>query len=283
MFTKELHRKYPGMSNFFQRTVTGIAIVTVIIGAVMIGAYSFLVLCFLINLLGLIEFYRLFQIHQHPVRRGLGVLLSATLFITLCPYILGVVDPRVLLINLPLISIIYITELYHKSDTPFSNLAFIFLGIVYITIPIILFFSCAVGFSDKLYHPEIILGYLFLLWANDTGAFITGSLLGKHPLFERISPKKTWEGSAGGAIFVTGVVFINNLFFTEISLAGWAVIGATVIIMGTFGDLVKSMMKRSLHVKDSGTILPGHGGILDRFDSLIGSAPFVYASLIFQL
>jgi phosphatidate cytidylyltransferase len=268
------------MSNFFQRTLTGIAIVAVIIGAVILGAYSFLILCLLINLLGLIEFYRLFQINQHRVRNALGVLLSATLFITICPYILGVVDPRVLLINLPLISIIYITELYHKSDTPFSSLAFIFLGIVYITVPIILFFSCAVGFNDKLYHPEIILGYLFLLWANDTGAFITGSLLGKHLLFERISPKKTWEGSAGGAVLVMGIVVMNSILFNEISFSGWAIIGVTVIIMGTFGDLVKSMMKRSLRIKDSGTILPGHGGILDRFDSLIGSAPFVYAYLI---
>jgi phosphatidate cytidylyltransferase len=268
------------MSNFFQRTLTGIAIVAVIIGAVILGAYSFLILCLLINLLGLIEFYRLFQINQHRVRNTLGVLLSATLFITICPYILGVVDPRVLLINLPLISIIYIAELYHKSDTPFSSLAFIFLGIVYITVPIILFFSCAVGFNDKLYHPEIILGYLFLLWANDTGAFITGSLLGKHLLFERISPKKTWEGSAGGAMLVMGIVVMNSILFKEISFSGWAIIGVTVIIMGTFGDLVKSMMKRSLRIKDSGTILPGHGGILDRFDSLIGSAPFVYAYLI---
>lgn len=270
------------MNIFFQRTVTGIAIITVTIGAVMLGAYSFLVLCLLINLSGLIEFYRLFQINQHPVRNALGVLLSATLFITLCPYILGVVDPRVLLINLGLISVIYITELYHKSDTPFLNLAYIFLGIVYITVPLVLFFSCAVGFSDKLYHPEIILGYLFLLWANDTGAFITGSLLGKHPLFERISPKKTWEGSAGGAILVVGVVVMNSMLFKELSLSGWAIIGVSAVIMGTFGDLVKSMMKRSLRVKDSGTILPGHGGILDRFDSLIGSAPFVYAYLIFQ-
>lgn len=271
------------MSNFVQRTVTGIAIVTLIIGAVMLGAYSFLVLCFLINLFGLIEFYRLFQINKHAARKWLGILLSVTLFITVCPYILGVVDPRVVLINLPVISIIFITELYYKSDTPFTDLAHIFLGIVYITFPLVLFFSCAVGFSDKLYHPQIILGYLFLLWANDTGAFIIGSLLGKHPLFERISPKKTWEGSAGGVLLVTGIVFINGIFFTEMSIAGWAVIGVTVIIMGTFGDLVKSMMKRSLRVKDSGTILPGHGGILDRFDSLLGSAPFVYAFLIFQL
>jgi phosphatidate cytidylyltransferase len=269
------------MSNILQRTATGIAIVTVIISAVMLGAYSFLVLCFLINLFGLIEFYRLFAINQHPFRSVLGVLLSVTLFITICLYILGVMDPRVLLINLPLISLIYMAELYHKSNTPFLNLAFLFLGIAYITIPLVLFFGCAIGFDNKLYHPEIILGYLFLLWASDTGAFITGSLIGKNLLFERISPKKTWEGSAGGVIFVAGIVFINTVFFTEISAGGWTVIGLLVIVMGTLGDLVKSMMKRSLHVKDSGTILPGHGGILDRFDSLIGSAPFVYAALSF--
>ncbi len=137
--------------------------------------------------------------------------------------------------------------------------------------------------DDGVYHPLVILGYFFLLWANDTGAFVFGSLFGAYPLFKRISPNKTWEGSAGGAFLVLVTVYFNYAFIDEVSLFGWIVMGLTVIIMGTFGDLVKSLMKRSLNVKDSGNMLPGHGGILDRFDSLIGSAPFVWVFLVLQV
>lgn len=270
------------MSNIWQRTITGIGIVIVIPAAVLLGPYTFLSICVLINFLGVSEFYGLFKIDHPPMRKISGILLSAVLLVSSGLYVMGDADPRVLLINLPLMSIIFIAELFHESDTPFLNLALVFLGIVYITLPVILFFNCSIGFSNKQYHPQIILGYLLLLWANDTGAFLSGSVLGKHSLFLRISPKKTWEGSIGGALLVIAVIVLNSSLFQDISGAGWAIIGVTVIIMGTFGDLVKSLMKRSLNVKDSGTILPGHGGILDRFDSLIGSAPFVYTILVFQ-
>jgi phosphatidate cytidylyltransferase len=269
------------MSNLLKRTLTGVAIVTIVPGAVMLGVYGFMLLCLIINFFALQEFYRLFQINSNLVRKTLGIVLSVTLLISTFCFVSQVADWKVLLINLPLISVIFITELYLKSDTPFSNLAFIFLGIIYITLPVILLFSC--GFGNTGYRPNVILGYFFLLWANDTGAFVFGSLFGEYPLFKRISPKKTLEGSAGGAFLVVVIVFVNHTFFTEVSLLGWIIIGLIVIVAGTFGDLVKSLMKRSLNVKDSGDMLPGHGGVLDRFDSLLGSVPIVFSYLAFQL
>jgi phosphatidate cytidylyltransferase len=140
-------------------------------------------------------------------------------------------------------------------------------------------FSTPFVLNRESFNANIILGYFFFLWANDSGAYITGSLFGRTPLAPVISPKKTWEGSAGGALMVVVVVFIDHYLFKDLSLISWFVIGFFVIVMGTAGDLIKSVMKRSRNVKDSGKILPGHGGILDRFDSMIGSVPFVYLYL----
>ena len=267
------------MRNFYLRTLTGIAIVTIIVSAVIFGVYSFLFLCLIINFFALLEFYHLFQIKSY--RKVFAIIVSMALLLSTCLFRSNYFDFSIILVNLPLISFIFISELYLKSDNPFSNLAFSFLGMIYITLPFILLFNCA--FFKDVYHPEIILGYFFLLWANDTAAYVCGSLFGKYPLSSRVSPNKTWEGSAGGAILVMIFVFINYTFFHAIPLSGWIIIGVIVIVMGTLGDLVKSLMKRSLNVKDSGKILPGHGGILDRFDSLIGSVPFVYLYLTVEL
>jgi phosphatidate cytidylyltransferase len=125
----------------------------------------------------------------------------------------------------------------------------------------------------------MVIGYLVILWLNDTGAYFIGSLLGKHRLFERISPKKSWEGSIGGAALSLITAWAVSLVFTDISLWKWLVMAGIISITGTLGDLVESMLKRSLDVKDSGSLLPGHGGILDRFDAVFLSVPFVFVFL----
>jgi phosphatidate cytidylyltransferase len=124
-----------------------------------------------------------------------------------------------------------------------------------------------------------MLGFLLILWLNDTGAYLIGSWIGKHKLFERISPKKTWEGSMGGAFMALLTSWGMALLVKGIPLWQWISIGLIIVIFGTLGDLVESMLKRSLGIKDSGTILPGHGGILDRFDALLLAVPFVFVFL----
>ena len=116
---------------------------------------------------------------------------------------------------------------------------------------------------------------------GDSGAFFIGKLIGKHYLFKRISPKKTWEGSIGGFLAAGLAGFLNFILFEGLLLSQWLLLALIINLTGSFGDLTKSMLKRSAGVKDSGNILPGHGGILDRFDSLMGSAPFVLVYLIF--
>ncbi len=117
--------------------------------------------------------------------------------------------------------------------------------------------------------------------ANDTGAYLVGRKFGKHKLFERISPKKTWEGSFGGAILGLGVGYLNAQLFPDLSLFNWMIVALLVVVFGSLGDLVESMFKRSLGIKDSGKLLPGHGGILDRFDGIFIAAPVVYTYLRF--
>ena len=187
-------------------------------------------------------------------------------------------DFRLLAINIPFIFIIFILELYRKSANPFKNIAFTILGIVYVALPFSLL-NYLVVYSGT-YSYELLFGFFFILWANDSGAYIIGSAIGKRKLFPRISPGKSWEGSIGGAITSYGVAFIISKWYTSVNLIDWMVIATILVIIGTLGDLVESLFKRSINVKDSGTLLPGHGGILDRFDSLIIATPFVFSYLI---
>lgn len=271
------------MSNFTMRLLTGAGLVATIISLVWVSHLGFLLLLLLINSLGLLEFYRLFQSTAVTSRRVGGMVLSTFILVVLDLVLCGYLGWKVLLAAIPMAFLLFAGELYLKATHPFHNLAFTFLGIICITLPLSFFAGIAfLPFHQGAYHAPVMLGYFFLLWASDSGAYLTGKYLGRRKLFERISPGKTWEGSMGGAISSFLVATMNAQFFKERSLTEWLVMATLIIVAGTYGDLVKSMMKRSLHIKDSGTILPGHGGILDRFDTLLGSAPFVFLYLFFR-
>ncbi len=177
---------------------------------------------------------------------------------------------------------IYFIKLYVKKDLkPFANIAFTFLGIIYVALPfsllnISVFFK---GSGAANYSWHVILGTMFILWATDTGAYFSGKAFGRRKLFLRISPKKTWEGSIGGGLFALCIGVGFSYLFTDLPMWKWACISVIVAIAGTYGDLVESLFKRSINIKDSGGSIPGHGGFLDRFDSLLLSAPFITAFL----
>ena len=162
-------------------------------------------------------------------------------------------------------------------------MAFTFLGIFYVAVPFTLL--NVVAFENGNYNYQIIFGCLFILWASDTGAYFAGTFFGKRKLFERISPKKSWEGFFGGAalalVFTIGLPYFFEAIgqTSTLTLLNWIVVGLIIIVGGTFGDLVESLLKRSIEIKDSGDALPGHGGFLDRFDGLLISAPFIVAYL----
>lgn len=184
--------------------------------------------------------------------------------------------------------LLLIIELFQKTDKPFQNVAGTLLGIFYAIVPIFLLISISKenvyieGTLIQKFTPNIAAGILFLTWINDTGAYLVGSKMGKTPLFPRISPKKTWEGTVGGIIFCILSAFLIHRLLGVLSLTDWMIIGGLVSVFGTLGDLIESMLKRSVGVKDSGTFMPGHGGFLDRFDAFIFEIPFIFLYLMMR-
>ena len=265
------------MNNFFKRTLTAGAFVAILLGCTYHSQLSFSVLFFSITILGIWEFYSLSEKGSNKPQKIWGTITGATIFATIAIVCMGYVDYHLLLINIPVLFLIFILELFTKSPNPFRNIAFTILGIVYVAIPISLL-NYLVTYTGE-YSHELLFGFFFILWSNDSGAYLAGSAFGKRKLFPRISPGKSWEGSIGGAIASYIVVFIISKWDTGFSIIDWTIIAAILIVIGTLGDLVESLYKRSKNVKDSGTLLPGHGGILDRFDSLLLASPFVFTYL----
>jgi len=271
------------MNNIITRALTGLVFVITIAGS---AYFDFNIFSFIVGLyavLAMREFYKLISTEEAKPLIILGIIVG------LCIYIITFLNVKCVILKkhaeifyvsvFVLSMFVFLIELYRHSSLPFLNIAYTFFGVIYIAIP----FSMLISFSafEKEYNAVSyqVLGYFLILWSYDTFAYLTGMKFGKHRLFERISPKKSWEGVIGGALFAFLSAYLMSAFFSPYSLSHWCIIALIIIIFGTFGDLVESMLKRSLNMKDSGTILPGHGGILDRFDAVFISAPFVFLYL----
>jgi phosphatidate cytidylyltransferase len=271
-------------NNLTQRLITGILGSAAIIAGVSFGQWTYFLIFFIICLFTLLEFYKLVGLDGLAPQKAYGTLCGVIIYV-LSFFIEGripldgqVISPRFYILIFPLISCIYMIKLYKKFERkPFTNIAFTFLGIFYVAVPFALL-NVAV-YDDGQYNYEIILGLLLILWASDTGAYFAGTRFGKRKLFERISPKKSWEGFVGGAILALVFVFGLAYYLHSLTVQQWLIVGLIIIVGGTFGDLIESLLKRSIEIKDSGDSLPGHGGFLDRFDGLLISAPFIAAYL----
>ncbi len=266
------------------RAITGGLFVAVLLTAIYFGAISTFFLFLVIVALGTDEFYTLVKKSKEvkPIK-VLGTLSSIVLFSVIALCSLNIISIKYFAIPLVLLFLIFIVELYKKSKSPFYNVSYTILGSIYIALPFGLLFHLAFYENQSFgntFSYHIIWGYFFLLWSSDTGAYLAGKFFGKHKLFERISPKKTWEGSIGGGLLSIAVAYLISQFYTELSSVNWMFVALLTVIFGVLGDLVESMLKRSLNIKDSGALLPGHGGILDRFDGLLLSVPFIYAYLL---
>lgn len=265
------------------RAITAFFFTLVMLGSIFLGAYTFTIFYLLLSLVALHEFYKLVKTAGIKPHVGVGLLTGAVIFLMVAACYFLQADLKYLLLLVPLIFGVFIAELYNKEPSPFSAIAYTFAGYIYVTIPFCFFYALGFVFSAGGYNFHLPLAFLLMLWASDTGAYLFGRKLGKTKLFERHSPKKSWEGFFGGVLTSTLVAFIISLFFTEMNAAVWMGMAVLVVSFGTLGDLVESMLKRSLNVKDSGTILPGHGGILDRFDGLLIAAPIVFTYLYLVL
>lgn len=280
------------MKTFYTRTLSAIVFGTIMIAGFWYSVYTFILLAFIINFVCLFEYFSLLQ--KIPT-------LNYRLFDVVAGIIIGVLFNMLMIgllllqsslyafggifIVLPILPLLYfIFQLFKKEYYNLQPIAFSTLGLLYITIPINLLifmgaYSDIFGGNISL-NRDIIFGILVLIWINDTMAYITGSLLGKKKLIESISPNKTINGTLGGIVFcVISSIIISKYFSHRYSLTDWMAIGFIVAVFGTLGDLIESLLKRTAGVKDSGRIMPGHGGLLDRFDSFIFVIPFVFIYL----
>jgi phosphatidate cytidylyltransferase len=251
---------------------------SVTISSIVWSEWTYFLVFFTICILAQWEFYRLVRIQDYLPIRFWGVFIGGLLFILTFFIERGDLDGKYLFLLFPLASVIFIFKLYKKDDpNPFVNIALFYLGISYVALPFALI--NIIVFADGDYTYQILLGLMLIIWSSDTGAYFAGTAFGKTKLFERISPKKSWEGSLGGALVATGLAYIAATYFDRLNLWEWLIIAAIVVVAGTYGDLVESHFKRSMSIKDSGNSIPGHGGFLDRFDSLILAVPFIVVFL----
>jgi len=272
------------VKTFLIRVLSGFIYVALILGSLFLGPvfFGFVILVFLV--IGLLEVYEISKIPGCSLQRG-TLLVIGLLVYSLSVLVIWNYFPAVFLVfNLGIILIPFILELFNKVKDPFQNLGFYLIAIFYLVIPMVvlnvLFFP---GLNLQFPSNILLVGFFLLIWVNDTFAYLSGMLLGKHKFFERISPNKTWEGTLGGAVFTIIGAYILSLIFHEFTEIEWMGLGLVIVIFGTFGDLVESMLKRTYGIKDSGKIMPGHGGILDRLDSILIAAPFVLLYVVLML
>ena len=275
------------MQGLLQRMATAAIFVVIMLAGLFGGPYSFVILFLLITGLCLWEYLNMVLSHESKpdkIRRVIGLVIGVLPVVLSALVNLGLVlnaDEFVALAAVlfsPFIFLGFIYELFAKSDKPFSNIAYIMLGMFYIGIPFALLDFIA--FDGHHFYAKTVFGILLLTWTNDTGAYMVGSLFGRTPLLPRISPKKTWEGSIGGVAITFLVAFLLHRLLNELELVDWLILATIVSVFASIGDLVESMLKRSYAIKDSGKLLPGHGGLLDRFDGFIFCLPFAAAYLL---
>jgi phosphatidate cytidylyltransferase len=267
------------MTNLSQRIIVALMGVLIMISGIIFSPWTYFVVFFIVCLLSLLEFYKLSGLDGYTPLKTWGSFSGMLIYTLIYLDMMNLITEKIYLIIFPVSAVIFFIKLYKSSDErPFSNIAYTFLGIIYVALPFSLLHMIA--FYNGKYHYEIVIGILFLTWASDTGGYFAGTHFGRTKLFERISPMKSWEGFLGGLLLTILIAFGISHVFPILPLWKWIACGFITVIAGTYGDLVESLFKRSIKIKDSGTMLPGHGGFLDRFDAMLLSIPFVAAFLI---
>lgn len=270
------------MKDIYIRTLTGIVFLIIVIGSILLDPLAFFIVFSLFTFIGLKEFFQLSKPTPKqkvsPEYYIFGIIIYAIIGLSG----LGYIDVRFSAIIFVIFFIQIAIELFRKNDPNWRNIATYLTGYIYISVPFGLMNS--LFYSGAIDQPQIgiLIGMFVLIWTSDVFAYLTGSLIGKHKLHERISPKKTWEGSMGGLFFALLAAYILSILVPQLNLVEWMALTIIIVISGTIGDLAESLLKRNAGVKDSGTIFPGHGGVLDRFDAVIFATPmvFVFINLI---
>lgn len=271
------------MKNLITRTLAGAVFVAIIIGSILWHPLAVYIVFFFFNAIALWEFARLFENKGYQIPSSSLILIGSLVYLLIGGYANSYIGSKAIVTILPIIFILFISSLFRKSNQVFEELGLKTLGVIYISIPFAMFNLVEnMGLTGQANHePLFLILFFVIVWANDTFAYLLGSAFGKHRLFERISPKKSWEGSIGGALSAILIAGLFGYFYSTLDIYSWVILAFIVVVTASLGDLVESLLKRQVGVKDSGNIMPGHGGILDRFDAAIFAIPFYVALLYF--
>ena len=281
------------MKNVITRSLSGLLLIIIVIGSVWMNSVTNYLLFLFILIFGLFEFYRFAKEANYYPNQKIGIATGIIIYSLSYLIASDFLSVSMFVLALPLVLFIPILELYRQNKNPIVNISITLFGLVYVVLPLSIIHFMTIGsqFSNNepdlinslnsgvqqvYYNSFIIIGYFIIQWVSDTGAFIFGVSFGKHKLFERISPKKSWEGAIGGFATTIGAAFLAHYIFPQLELTNWIIISLIITFFGIYGDLIESLYKRSVNVKDSGKIMPGHGGILDRFDSTLLALPMVF-------
>ncbi len=273
------------MNDLTKRSFTGAAYVAVMLGGIVIHPFVFAVVYVVILFFTQSEFYKIYENAGYKPHKVFGLISGVSLFALFFLVASHVIPYIFILFAVPFIFFVFIAELLRTNNNAIKNSSLTLFGLVYVALPFsllnfIVFVPKMLGSST--YYPWILAGIFFIIWSYDSMAYLSGSMLGKHKIASKISPKKSWEGLIGGAVFAVIVSLVCAVLFQEISMFEWVVISFIIVIFGTLGDFFESKLKREIGLKDSSDLLPGHGGLLDRFDSLLFSVPviFIWLNLI---
>lgn len=282
------------MKNLAVRSLSGAVLIAIFVAAIMWSQWSFQALLLFIMVGCQCEFYKLCGLGGISPQKNTGLICGAA-FILINFFIFnqfaadsyisaktaGTILPLALYFT-AMLPTVFICELWHKSEKPIANISATLAGVIYTALPVSLLLYIPLLLTGGVWNPAVMLAYMFIVWGNDVFAYLFGIAFGRHKMAERISPKKSWEGFIGG---IAGAVFIGwgASWIVNGNPAVWCGLAVVTATTGVAGDLVESMFKRSVGVKDSGNIMPGHGGFLDRFDALLISTPFAFVYLLLTL
>lgn len=278
------------MKNLVVRTLSGLVLAAVMLGAIAWSQWSFGALLLLLLVAGMIEFYALAEKQGNTPQKIVGLVAGIVLFVLNFAFvsedieILGGANQAFacgLAFLLLLLPAMFICELYRRQENPASGIGTTIMGVCYVALPLAL--MCYIPIiGTEVWSPWVMIAYVFIIWANDVFAYLVGMSVGRHRLCERLSPKKSWEGFFGGIAGAVGMGILAA-YVLETDMWAWAGLALVAAVSGVLGDLVESMFKRAAGVKDSGKLIPGHGGVLDRFDAMLLSAPFVFVYMLFVM
>jgi phosphatidate cytidylyltransferase len=266
------------------RTLSGGIYTLLTIASIFLGARYFGSLLLILLALTLMEMSAMLSLNGNlKMNKTIFVVAGILCYLILVSYLWNYINAEYLFLIIPIIFLLFIIELFNRSNQYFTHISSILFGFFYLVLPIFLLNKIYAFGIEKYETVGLIFGFFIIIWANDTFAYLSGMFFGRHKFFERISPKKTWEGITGGLIFAMIAAYVLSIFFKEITLFEWFGYAGVIVIFGTFGDLIESLLKRTFELKDSGSIMPGHGGILDRLDSALVAAPFALTYILLVL